>query len=269
MRAGNLSDITQQTMSEVVKIARAISVVQPRLDEAKYIEYALGIYRASRRYEIDSDVLIAIAQQETGFRENLPEGAAGEIGICQIRKQWLKSKLFRDEFDRPTLKDLKHPAKNFMMAALILRDLKQSVTSKTLPYWSYYNARKFENRFKYFLLVNRNIAALRRYAAANGGGVRTAASEDKAPTPAPRVERSSPPADSLAGAKTIVAPEGRSALTAPLARNVEPREPASRRGESPSSLAEVSRNTYWAPDLRNVRNAVRSGDGDLERSIAD
>lgn len=65
-------------MQDVVKIARAISVVQPTLDDGKYLEYALGIYRASKKYNVEPSVLISITKQETSFREDLPEGAAGD-----------------------------------------------------------------------------------------------------------------------------------------------------------------------------------------------
>lgn len=160
------SEITTQTMKEVVKIAKAISIVNPRLDENKYIEYGLGIYRAWKRYDIEPAVLISIAQQETGFRENLPEGAAGEWGITQIRKNWLQNPKFKAEFPTATEADLRKPSKCFLMAAWILRDLRSHSASRTLPYWSYYNAVRFENRFKYFLLVNRNISALQKHAAA-------------------------------------------------------------------------------------------------------
>lgn len=159
------SEITTQTMKEVVKIAKAISVVNPRLQEAKYVEYGLGIYRAWKRYDIEPAILIAIAQQETGFRENLPEGGAGEWGITQIRKNWLQNAKFKAEFPGATEADLKKPSKSFLMAAWILRDLRKTASSRTLPFWSYYNAVRFENRFKYFLLVNRNISALQKHAA--------------------------------------------------------------------------------------------------------
>lgn len=157
-------DLNYPQMVEVLKLAKAINAVNPRLEDSKYIEYAVGIYRASQKYSIDPRVMIAIAQQETGFRENLPEGAAGEIGICQIRKMWLKNPKFKVEFKKQTIKDMHKPAKSFMFAAWILKNLKDSSsTSGTLPFWSFYNAVKFEPRFKYFLAVNRNIATLRRH----------------------------------------------------------------------------------------------------------
>ena len=149
---------------DVVSVARAIKAVQPYLGETKLMEYGLGILRASKKFDIDASVLIAITQQETAFRPNLPEGRAGEHGICQIRKMWLKQPAFKREFKNPTISDLHRPAKSFLMAAWILRDLKSRVSNhKILPWWSYYNAVRFENRFKYYVAVNRNFAKLRKF----------------------------------------------------------------------------------------------------------
>jgi hypothetical protein len=150
-------------LKEVIRLAKAISVVQPFLEEGKYLEYSWGIFKAAQHYGIEAEVLISITEQETNFREDLPEGAAGERGICQIRKNWLQNKKFRKEFRKATIKDLHRPSKSFLFAAWILRGLKDQVTSNTLPYWSYYNSVRFENRMKYFLAVNKNIVALKRY----------------------------------------------------------------------------------------------------------
>lgn len=158
----NLATLDETGARNVLKIARGIKVVHPRLKDKKYLEYALGIYRAAIKYQIEPSVLIAITQQETAFRPNLPEGKAGERGICQVLKGWLKNPKFRTEFRNATLADFSEPAKSFQFAAWILADLKKRVKSKTLPYWSYYNANKFHNRFKYFLRVNRYVAALKK-----------------------------------------------------------------------------------------------------------
>jgi len=160
-RAGVL-DLKHGEMKDVVKIARAISVVRPNLEDGKYLEYGLGIYRASRRYNVEPSVLIAITQQETAFREGLPEGRAGELGICQVLKSWLKNPRFKAEFRNAREKDFSSPAKSFMFSAWILSDLKTRITSGSLPYWSFYNANKFHNRFKYFMAVNRYDAALKK-----------------------------------------------------------------------------------------------------------
>ncbi len=174
-------------MEEVIQIANAINVVNPHLEEGKYLEYAMGIHRAALKYSVEPTVLIAIAQQETGFREALPEGAAGEIGIIQIRKMWLKNKKFVAEFKNQSINDLKKASKSFMFAAWILKGLRGQIQQGgTLPYWSYYNSVRFENRFKYFLAVNRNIATLRQFDASAWDSQMVATAEkDRAPAQAP------------------------------------------------------------------------------------
>ena len=148
---------------DVARIARAISLVQPFRPDHKYVQYALAIYKASRRYAVDPAVLIAIAQQETSFREDLPEGRAGELGICQVLKRWASHRGFAREFGKVRRKDFLNAEKSFLYAAWILKALSQEKRhGATLPFWSYYNARKFHNRFKYFVAVNRHLAVLKR-----------------------------------------------------------------------------------------------------------
>ena len=160
-----ISDLRPSELREVMRIAKAISVVQPFLEEGKYLEYAYGIHKAALRYDIEPEVLISITQQETGFREDLPEGKAGERGICQIRKMWIKQPKFRAEFRKATIRDLHRPSKAFLFAAWILKGLKDNAISakQTLPYWSFYNSVRFENRFKYFLAVNKNVSMLKKF----------------------------------------------------------------------------------------------------------
>lgn len=153
--------LTADQLEEVTKIAQDIKLVQKSLSEAKYIQYALGIYRASKQYSLDPHLLISIAKQETRFREDLPEGKAGEFGICQIRKMWVKNETFLQEFPNAKQIDLLNPDKNFMFAAWILSDLRSSVKNKTIPYWSFYNAKKFVHRFRYYVAVNRFLSSLK------------------------------------------------------------------------------------------------------------
>lgn len=149
------------TAKRVWKIAESIRVFRPKMSQVKALEFAMGILRATERYEIEPFVLVAITQQESAFRENLPEGPAGEIGICQVLKRWLKDEQFQAEFGKLTVADLQKPAMNFRAASWILKKLKARKELGALPYWSHYNSRKFENRFKYFLRVNKHVAALR------------------------------------------------------------------------------------------------------------
>jgi hypothetical protein len=146
----------------VNNIAHAISTIQPFLDDSKYLEFATGIYRASQRYNIDPHLLIAIANHESSFRDNLPEGPAGELGICQIRKMWLDNPHFQAEFGKMTQKDLLRPSKNFLFAAWILSDLKDRPKKGAIPYWTFYNSVKYENRFKYYIVVNRYMVAIKK-----------------------------------------------------------------------------------------------------------
>ena len=151
----------EDQMVEVEKIAKTIKNIRSNLPNTKYMEYAIGIYQASQKYQIDPNLLIAITQQETAFRENLPEGKAGELGICQIRKMWIRQPKFRAEFKTAKIKDLHNPEKSFKYAAWLLSSLRQTVKKHTIPYWSYYNAVRFTPRLRYYVSVNRHLAMLR------------------------------------------------------------------------------------------------------------
>ncbi|MFM8315439.1 MAG: transglycosylase SLT domain-containing protein [Deltaproteobacteria bacterium] len=155
-------DLSPEEMAEVLKISKNISLAKPALPDSKRVEYAVGIFKASKRFDIPPNLLIAIAAQETSFRENLPEGKAGEFGIVQIRKIWVKNRKLKKHFSDIKLKDLNNPEKAFLYAAWILRDLKNSSPKSAIPYWSFYNARGFKPRFKYFLAVNQKISYLNR-----------------------------------------------------------------------------------------------------------
>jgi hypothetical protein len=153
---------THRSMIDVIKIAYAISTLQPGLEEPKYVEYAMGIYRASKKYNIRPALLIAIAYQESSFRESIPEGSAGEIGITQVLKRWLNNPRFKSEFKTASKKSMKKPALSFSYSAWIIKELRREKPSGTLPYWSYYNARKFTNRISYFIQINKHLAKLKR-----------------------------------------------------------------------------------------------------------
>lgn len=144
----------------VESIERAITWVKPSLESQKVVLYARAISKAAKRYRIDPLTLIAIAHQESSFRENLPVGKAGELGMLQIRRSWVQNPKFRKAFRNVKEQDLKNPVKAFTFAAWILNDLKRSKLSEKLPYWTLYNARKFENRLKYYLRVKRHLAAM-------------------------------------------------------------------------------------------------------------
>lgn len=155
-------DLSPDEIGEVIKISKNIELAKPSLPDSKKLEYAVGIYKASREFGVSSNLLIAIAAQETSFREDLPEGRAGEFGIVQIRKNWMRNKHFRKYFKKAKTVDLMDPEKAFRYAAWILKDLKDNSPQGAIPYWSYYNARKFQPRFRYYLSVNQKLAYLNK-----------------------------------------------------------------------------------------------------------
>jgi soluble lytic murein transglycosylase-like protein len=144
----------------VEQIERAILWVKPSMENKRISLYAKAISKASKQFRIDPVTLIAIAHQESSFRENLPMGKAGELGMLQIRRSWIKNPKFMKAFKNVREQDLKNPEKSFSYAAWILRDLKKSNRSEKLPFWTYYNARKFENRLRYYLRVKRHLTAI-------------------------------------------------------------------------------------------------------------
>lgn len=146
---------------EAGRIAKQIQHIHPNISYDRALTYGKGILAASRKYGVDSTLLVSIAHQESGFRENLKEGAAGELGICQIRKIWVHNEKLQKDFGYMKEKDLLNPAKSFMVAAWILRDLKNSKEDGVIPYWAYYNSVKFHNRLKYYTLVNRYLSAIK------------------------------------------------------------------------------------------------------------
>jgi soluble lytic murein transglycosylase-like protein len=144
----------------VEQIERAILWVKPSMENERISIYAKAISKASKQFRIDPVTLIAIAHQESSFRENLPMGKAGELGMLQIRRNWIKNPKFLKAFKKVREQDLKNPEKAFSYAAWILRDLRKSNRSGKLPFWTYYNARKFENRLRYYLRVKRHLTAI-------------------------------------------------------------------------------------------------------------
>lgn len=155
-------DLSPDEMGEIIKISKTIGLAKPNLPDSKKLEYAVGIFKASTEFKISSNLLIAIAAQETSFREDLPEGRAGEFGIVQIRKNWMNNKKFRKHFKKAKTKDLLNPEKAFLYAAWILRDLRDNSPKSSIPFWSFYNARGFQPRFRYFLSVNQKLSYLNK-----------------------------------------------------------------------------------------------------------
>lgn len=154
------SRVADEHRLQVREVEQAIQWVRPQLPFQRITLFANAIVAAGKKYGVEPLTLVAIAHQESSFRENLPTGRAGEVGMLQIRKVWLKNPKFRRAFRKATVADLKNPEKAFHFAAWILKDLKRGGRGESLPYWTYYNARKFQNRFKYYLRVKRHLTAI-------------------------------------------------------------------------------------------------------------
>ncbi len=154
-------NLSKPTMSEVAQTASEIRILNSNIGQAKLLHYAHAITIASHRFNIDPQLLIAITQQESNFRENLPIGRAGEIGICQILHSWVKNPSFIDAFGRVSIRDLKKPSKAFAYAAWILQDVRKSIRDELLPFWSFYNSTNYRNRMNYVIAVNRNLAMIK------------------------------------------------------------------------------------------------------------
>lgn len=157
---GNSISAKSSPYYAVPAIAQWIAQLNPRLQPAQYERISVAVAIASEKYGVDPKLLVAIAHQETSFRENLPEGKAGEWGICQIRKNWLKDPRFIQEFGNKTEEELKHTTNNIVFAAWILKTLSVKARPSSIPFWSYYNAVAFSPRLRYFVSVNRHITRI-------------------------------------------------------------------------------------------------------------
>lgn len=179
--------MNDEQIKEISHLSEEIRLLQPKLSKIKSYEYAIGILEACLRYKVDPQLLVAITHQESSFRENLPLGGAGEWGMTQIRKAWLKNRIFRTEFPYATEASLKRPETSFLYSAWLLNHLKKTEDSDRLPYWTYYNARSYSPRYRYFQHVYKKLRKV-RIARANAikdtpvGNARRLASRRSAPT---------------------------------------------------------------------------------------
>lgn len=135
----------------------------PTMKESRAHEFASYIFDASTKYQIDPAVLVAISFQESSFRENLPEGAAGEVGVCQVLKSWIADARFKREFGRLTIAKLAATRFNYIAAAWILAQVRDQYGDDVAPFWSYYNSATLRHRVAYFKRVAKHLAKLSMY----------------------------------------------------------------------------------------------------------
>lgn len=135
--------------------------LNPYMHPEKVASFAAYIRDASDRYEIDPSVLVAISFQESSFRENLPEGPAGELGVCQIQKYWVYDPRFVREFGRVTFRKLSSTRFNYLVAAWILDQARNQYGDDAVtPFWTYYNSAILKYRLAYFKRVVRHLSKL-------------------------------------------------------------------------------------------------------------
>jgi hypothetical protein len=142
---------------------KAVGVLSPRLSKERAIQYSLGAVVAGNHYQVDPMLLIAIAFQESSLREKLPEGPAGERGICQVLKSWATNNKFRKEFGVVRDSDFDVASNNFKFAAWILHQNNHQYASRTeLPAWTFYNAQARAARARYYAKVSYHLARVNR-----------------------------------------------------------------------------------------------------------
>lgn len=139
--------------------------LNPSMHSSKVELFAGYIKAASERYDVDPTILVAISFQESSFRENLPEGAAGELGVCQVQKYWVYDPRFIREFGWIQEQHLASSEFNYLAAAWILDQVRTQYgdNDATTPYWSYYNSVTPRYRVAYFKRVMRHLSKLSLY----------------------------------------------------------------------------------------------------------
>jgi len=190
--------------ASIARISRKIKLLNPDFLDLRVKKYATAIERASRQYRIPESLLISIAQQESHYNEFLPEGAAGELGLCQIRKMWVHNSLFKREFPKATEADLFVPGRAFLFAAWILKGLQpiQDDRLTSIPYWARYNSELYENRYRYYVSVNHYLLKLSKFEA-EGDAAQCGMPQTKAIASAANPPRRSPA--SVAPARAVMA----------------------------------------------------------------
>lgn len=176
---------------------------------------------------------------------------------------WLKQPKFKREFGSKTIRDLKKPSRSFLFAAWILKELKtQATKGSSLPYWSYYNAVRFTPRLKYYLAVNKNIAALRKneflfsgraLAESSEPSVTFNAAQPVATTEAPDTKRVARMMSTRSLSKESQVAEWTARVRAAESQAARESEPSIRGSRDESSMDELHRlptgdGNRWIPD---------------------
>jgi hypothetical protein len=148
----------------VADLMQAALILKPRMNASKATSLAIGARAAAKRYNVDPYLLLSIAFQESSFREGLPKGPAGELGVCQVIYSWASNPSFVKEFGHRTEQDFRSVSNSFKYAAWILHTVrKERKASPELPVWTFYNGYAVHARARYFKKVSVHLVAI------NGG----------------------------------------------------------------------------------------------------
>ena len=165
--------MAKQQVDTVNHIVRAVSSLSPRISVQKATYYAISAVLAAQSvhspdFYLDPVLLIAIAFQESSLRETLPEGPAGELGICQVRKSWRHNPAFIARFGEVSEASFNSASSSFQYAAWIMKEnAKLYKKVGDLPTWTYYNSHSKNARTVYYIKVSLHLLVLTHRGSAN------------------------------------------------------------------------------------------------------
>lgn len=90
-------------------ISKMIESVSPELDKKKRANIAVSLYGASRKYEIDPKVMIAIIDTESDFKQEAVS-STGDVSLAQINTEIWNKEFTRMGLDKINKKLLKKDA---------------------------------------------------------------------------------------------------------------------------------------------------------------
>lgn len=133
----------------VGKISKMIKAVQPNLSDKKREKISLALYRASKKFQVDPKIMVAIISTESGF-DNAAVSSSGDLSLAQINtKVWdLEFKrLGLGKINKKLLKKNETYALNKM--GKILSILKRRHAKKDAQWYAIYHSKtkKYKNAY--------------------------------------------------------------------------------------------------------------------------
>lgn len=142
----------QQDEQHRLKIAENIKLIHPSVDWKEASSYANYVYKWSKTYDINPDLVIGIIEVESGFKHTAVGKITHDFGPMQVNEYWLK----KLNITRASLMTVD----NGIKIGVSLLALKRQERIVDGCWWSIYNARNTEKRRKYEMRVNRVVARL-------------------------------------------------------------------------------------------------------------